>query len=437
MLFDLHRTPFPYSLLSAFTWLGICIFTTTFTSQLAWMRYLRLLLAVPTFAYCFAVAYPTTNLGQDNLAIVSTIGWFGLMKTFDVCVTGFWDSTSETPHWVKLKRGETTNKGRIARIVLPLPTTLKGRMAYTLDYIFATRGGSAYRDHVFDWADERICAYDSQDRVLPFVWQQLKTVAMGFIAFDILGNFITTEQWNQAEPFPLTRLPIARQIPLTLAIGFQVYMTTFIVPDMVAVLAVVIFQLHPSTWSPYWWAPERSYSLQDFWSRRWHSTISRVLYRIPIPIIKAIRPYVKQGTLRQLRALLMFAMSAAFHMGLPLALAPHFPERYLVFWNPSTMLCFGLQPLGLLFESAVIFPLTENLPGQWKVTLRRVYFWVWLVWTGRWFCDWYVTYGTVDHLVFGPASPTAAFLRFMKSVAGAKGVRLVQESLYSGVGVTS
>ena len=370
-------------------------------------------MAVPTCALWYTVAYPPTDIGVEWALMGYTVGANGFMKTIDVCVVGFRDSEDDIPRWVALKKGEKGKDGRVSKVRLPLPTTLRGRIIYALDYLLASRGGSFFLNRAFSWAMEPICSYDPPPGYRPFLKSRIRSILIQTLATDILFNVIATQPWNFTSPYPLTNgLPIGWQIFYTLAIGLQIYFSLFLMTDVLTVVVVPLFRLHPETWMPFWWEPYKSSSLEEFWSTRWHATFQRVFYRMSIPAVEALRPYVKKPVLRFSRAFFIFIFSAIYHMAIPLVRSPWDHEnRYLVFWEWSVIMCFLSQPFGLLLESMVVRPATEGLSGSWKTGMRRAYFWVWLVWTGRWFCDSYLLYGPFGDIPFGPFSPTLVLLR--------------------------
>lgn len=130
-----------------------------------------------------------------------------------------------------------------------------------------------------------------------------------------------------------------------------------------------------------------------------------------MPIVETLRPYLSKSQLRFARAATVFGVSAIYHMGVAVTRLPWDTKRYIVFWESSVIWCFMSQPFGLLIESTLIVPSTETLDDRLRTSLRRAFFWAWLIWTGRWFCDSYLAYGPFDDLVLGPFSPTSIIIR--------------------------
>lgn len=264
-MFDLHRTPFPISVIYGAASLFLCIFTTTFTHSIHVLRYARLALALPTCAFFYAVAYPPTNIGVEANLMSYTVGAYGMMKTLDICVTGFWDEPQDVPRWQLV--GNSDSKGR--PFILPLPQTLMKRLAYSLDYLFAVRGGSFYKGRVFSWAPEPMRTSKGPTTYEDFVKSRIKSIAIDTLAFDVLSNVIASNTWDVTRPQPLTStLPMGWQVFYTIVLGLQIYFSLFLVVDVVCIVLVPLLRLEPETWVPFWWDPYKSVTLQEFWLKR-------------------------------------------------------------------------------------------------------------------------------------------------------------------------
>jgi hypothetical protein len=154
--------------------------------------------------------------------------------------------------------------------------------------------------------------------------------------------------------------------------------------------------------------PFHATSLQDFWSNRWHGIFYRSFDRMTLPIISLIPKSSPRGVHRVARAIAVFSFSALFHIFLiqrmlvakPAAHAEDFEPASIKeslsppLLDPCTLKFFLSQPLGLLLERVLVVPVTSALPdGFLRVTLRRLWAWGWLLWSGRFWADAWVRGG--------------------------------------------
>lgn len=395
--------------------LSFNIFTLTFTSHHYTLRYLRLFLALPTCLFWFSAAYPNywpEDTVRGNMVTTCSLGLYGLMKTLDVCVVGFLEleGPKDVPRWMKLKR-EGREEG-ITKQMLPLPTSLKGRLAYTVDSLLSVKGASCFPDTVWDWALQDVVDYRPSPRYIPFILDHLKWITINFLIVDASLHIITTPQWNTSSPYPLTfstRSPIA-QVAWTFIVGAFPFFGMGLQSRLLSLILVPAFRLPTSAWPPMFKDPLSAYSLSDFWGRRWHGSWARVFGRLSLPFLCLLRPLITSTRMEQfVKAVVIFTISLILHLVLPFSL-PREENPHLTFINPGYVWFFLAQPFGLLLEALVVKPLTERLPGKQKVVARRVWLWSWLIWTGRWYADAALRIGQLDRNAI-QGSPFLACMR--------------------------
>jgi hypothetical protein len=68
----------------------------------------------------------------------------------------------------------------------------------------------------------------------------------------------------------------------------------------------------------------------------------------------------------------------------------------ITFLERETLLFFLLQPVGMLLEVTVVKPLSKgflNNKPEYVVIFTRIWTWVWLLWTGRYWSDVWIRHG--------------------------------------------
>lgn len=163
------------------------------------------------------------------------------------------------------------------------------------------------------------------------------------------------------------------------------------------ILAIVSVALgsDPDGWVPLYGTPLATTSVADFWTRQWHLTYRRTFGRLAhLPWLFTSK-YFSRSTARAVRLAVIFALSAGMHLALMIRMPTdeQHPHRVL---DKTTLACFLLQPIGIAFETLVITPLTQRLPPPIRNGLRRVWLWVFMVWTGSYWCDVWVRRGMCD-----------------------------------------
>ncbi|KAG8853066.1 hypothetical protein FRB96_008444 [Tulasnella sp. 330] len=399
LLLKVFQVPLQTSILLTSSLVGICIFTTTFPQHTASLRWIRFGLAFPTLLVASAVAYPPDVLSKPAIYVETLcLGAYLFARVVDVCIVGFWEEREALPRLLMLKE-KLDDKGEVnlESVVLPLPTTLQGRLAYTVDNLFSMRGASSFKDRSWDWAMKSIREYRPASR-MEFFRVEVKRFILTYLAMDILEYYLYNYPWNLQIPNPVTSLPAIQQVAFTLLLFCFVYLGTsfgFLSINLV----LVALGLPPSSCPPlYSDNPLPTQSLAEYWSLRWHSAFRRMFERGSLPVVWMLKRkdgtgYFGSRTTKFIRAFAIFTLSAIFHLAIGNSIPRTAENGHLSNIEPVQVKFFLAQPFGLLFEIIVLKPMTESLPVMWKAWVRRVWLWSWMIWTGRWFCDGWVVYG--------------------------------------------
>ncbi|KAG9027787.1 hypothetical protein FRB95_007394 [Tulasnella sp. JGI-2019a] len=389
---------------------GTCIFTTTISHHHPTLRWLRLILAAPACAAALCVAYPTVP-AETRPGIRSQFalcGFILLMRTLEVCVVGFWDEqTGETwPRWQVRKE----KSDGVEYVKLPLPTDLKGRLAYTLDNIISSRGSSIFAGCSWNWAEKRIRDYNPSRSA--YLRSMMKSVILWYLLGDVIEHFLYSRNFDSSIPHPITSRPLPQQIIAALALPAYSYAGTELLSTSPSALILVgIFGLPPSACPPIFAGhPFQSASIAEFWSLRWHTWFRRSFDRLSLPVIWILRrietarghPFSTR-TISFIRTFTIFSISALIHVGVTYTI-PSSPNRALHPFKSGQVTFFLVQPFGLWFEATVVKSVTDGMPERWRMLVRRSFAWAWMVWTGRWIADWYALLGLFEERTL-PFSP--------------------------------
>ncbi|KAJ1299792.1 hypothetical protein OPQ81_012008 [Rhizoctonia solani] len=140
--------------------------------------------------------------------------------------------------------------------------------------------------------------------------------------------------------------------------------------------------------------PFSATSLEDFWTRRWHSLFRRTFDRLSLGILGGIERTTGPLPVRFrkfLRVTTIFGLSAFLHLLLMYRLPTSETHYHPAFFDPSILAFFLSQPLALLFERIVIHPLSRG--NMW---VTRICAWSWLLYSGRWWADVWIRRGMWD-----------------------------------------
>ncbi|KIO20792.1 hypothetical protein M407DRAFT_81166 [Tulasnella calospora MUT 4182] len=219
---------------------------------------------------------------------------------------------------------------------------------------------------------------------------------------DVFDVFVKSIDWAHlayTTPTPVTSLPLHLQIfpSFTVLITTMLYLS---IPDTFMTTILVLFGASsPSSCPPMFDSPLESASLRDFWSIRWHHIFRRTFGRMAKPLLLLLPSSTSPQTRRVVRQAITFFLTTTLHLLLfttlpPLPASSTNPNPQLsVFLDWNTIKFFLTQPLGLILESVLIFPLTEALSPRPKTTFRRAFAWSWLLFTGRYWSDSWVGKG--------------------------------------------
>ncbi|KAG8842609.1 hypothetical protein FRB96_005248 [Tulasnella sp. 330] len=320
-----------------------------------------------------------------------------------------------------------TKGDRVEYVTLPLPTTFKGRMAYTVDNLCSWRGSSVFEGCSWDWAQKRIREYSPPSRSA-YLRSMAKWVIAWYLFGDAIEQFLHGRHFNLTIRHPVTSLPFLQQVLIALAsANFSYTMNEISNAGPTSMALVGIFRLPPSSCPPvYTGHPFQSRSIAEFWSFRWQTFFRRSFLRLSLPAIWILnhigtmrgRPF-NPLTVSFIRNFVIFSISATIHVGVTYAMEPA-PGQTLRILEPGQLSFFLAQPFGLLIEAVVINPITEGMPERWKGPVRRVFAWTFMIWTGRWLADWYALTGLFEEwsLPFSPIMMIVSGLERMRVTAG-------------------
>ncbi|KAG8914977.1 hypothetical protein FRC01_003845 [Tulasnella sp. 417] len=387
--------------------LGFCVYTTVLPNYKTWAP-LRVGLAIPAIYlfidYGWSSAYPrgsrAVHLGMGTTA------FYGIMKVIEVCWVRELDN--ERPRWV-LKPGaqapqESRNGNGDAKpkvpTALPLPEDTLGRITYAFDFVCSVRGASWFGDRVWDFAPAYIYHYSRSDR-LYFVLFNIAFLVLQYLAGDFFDVYVKSLHWDRTNGTPVTSLPVPLQIATVLMVGLHTILGLTIPATSFAIIAVSLGS-SPSSWVPILPnIPFAAPTIQEFWSTYWHHIFRRVWRRIATGAVWFVPAPLKTNptTVRVLRHTVVFFLSSALHAailaGIPSKLAYPMPRSFLSV-DAGTFKFFFTQPLGLVLEALLIFPLTEGFEPYTRSELRRTFGWIWFLFTGRYWCDAWIGHGLFE-----------------------------------------
>jgi hypothetical protein len=367
------------------------LFTLTYTRN-PFLTALRVGLAVPTAYYFWEHGYGPIKMPHAGIEVgVALDAVYGIVRVFESCVVGLWDDYP--PVWVRVSDGQR----------LPLPTTIGGRFAYALDLLTSVRGTSWFNGVVWDWASKGVVyTRPTETSRFRFVMKGLRTLVLLHFFVDCVDTILEMAASNASLSHPITdaSLPLYRQCLYAFAVCSMTACAITLSNTYISTI-MVAFGSHPSSWPPMFNSPFHATSLQDFWTHRWHALFKRIFERCASCFLVLVPSFAPKQFRRAIRAIVIFALSCLLH--LVLLMRPEVTESrpHPSFFDRSALRFFLSQPLGLLFESLVIFPATSRLPETMKLTIRRVWTWGWMLWCGRWFADVWVRRGFFDERLVG------------------------------------
>ncbi|KAG8909575.1 hypothetical protein FRC00_009855 [Tulasnella sp. 408] len=389
-----------------------CIYSTTITTHPRLLAIFRMALSIPgTWAFirfAWSSGYVRDHSRGTYLGM-ATMSLYGIMRLMEVCWIRELDD--ERPRWV-LKpdaarsmekkvdgdaKGDVTGKQEPGRVVLPIPTDVRGRLEYTFDYMTTIRGCSWFPDRVWDFAPPYASTYSPPNRSkLAFLRHQLVSLAIQAFLMDVFDVFVKSIDWAQlahTTPTPVTSLPLHLQIASSLAVLIITMLYLTLPYTVMTTIFVVSGAASLSSCPPMFDSPLESASLRDFWSFRWHHIFRRTFGRMGKPFLQLLPSSASPRTQRTARLAVTFFLSTTLHLLLLTTLPPLPPSsanpnpQPFPFLDWNTIKFFLTQPLGLVVESALVFPLTEGMNPRIKASLRRAFAWSWMIFTGRYWSD--------------------------------------------------
>lgn len=154
--------------------------------------------------------------------MVALLGLIFFLRSLEVCVVGFWAAgDGGWPRWQIRKE-----KGNGAEYVkLPLPSTVRGRLAYTFDNLVSWRGLSMFEGCSWDWAQKRVRDYDPISRSA-YLRSMAKWVIFWYFLGDAVEHFLYTRHFNLETHHPVTSLPFLQQVLTAIALPIYSYAGT-------------------------------------------------------------------------------------------------------------------------------------------------------------------------------------------------------------------
>src|ERR1700722_5063452 len=363
-----------------FTILIASIFSTTWGND----RYILLRLALAPIAIYFFWdfgygLYPTPTRGVEVGR--ATVTAYGMMRIIETTFVGLLDK--KLPYWIKDGKE------------VPLPSTLMDRLAYSVDLATSLRGNSWFRGTSWDWAPKALVEYSptwSMSRTR-FVVGGIASLVQQFLALDVIDTIIKSRTWDTTNAYPITSLPIHEQLMFATCVCVQTFLAiTF--PYTFFSCTFVLLGSHPRSWPPMFDKPFTASSLGEFWARRWHAIFRRVFERLSSAILRILSVVQHTNspldrTRRTIRAIVVFSLSACVHILVMHRVdSTRGEEDSQAFLDPSTVMFFLSQPLGLVVEGVVIIPLCDAfLPKGWKGFVTRAWAWAFLLFSGRFWAD--------------------------------------------------
>ncbi|KAL5638152.1 hypothetical protein ACGC1H_005007 [Rhizoctonia solani] len=361
-------------------------YTLTMTSQPRTLATVRLwlgLAAASIFYYCTFHPYGAPTRGTDTA--IATVGLYGIMRAIDVCLVDLFVGTNAPPRWVV--------KGK----VLPLPTSFRERLAYALDYLTTLQGTSMFKNTTWDWMSpslsRRLTPPDTSRGT--FIRKSLVFLFKNYLVYDTLDAFNKHRIWDCSQLHPITNGGLS--VPEQLLAAFSVCVTTAL---SISISAIIVSTISVAcgapveAWPPMFDRPFSAISLEDFWTRRWHSLFRRTFDRLSlgiIGIVERITGPLPPHFRKFLRVATIFGLSAFLHLLLMHRLPTSETHQHPAFFDRSILAFFMSQPLALLFERAVVKPLSGE-----NVWVTRAYAWAWLLYSGRWWADVWIRRGMWD-----------------------------------------
>ena len=338
-----------------------------------------------------------------------------MARIVDTCVLSLLDD--RPPHYLDRSSGSA----------IKLPTTILGRLGYSLDLLFSHRGTSYYPGRHWNWASAKVAAYRAPRSISTrrFI---LNTIAFTF--FTYLGlDCITSYIYVAISPILKARsydnyAPITSLLPLwqqliCVSEFFLHTIAAYVAFDTILLVVCVGSGLSSDmdNWPPPFEDPLSSGSLPHFWSQAWHSIYRQFFLRFSFPFVYFLFPSSRRTIIRQTKdgrtgsrltpaaayvtMILCFLASGIYHfcilfrvrLATPPGADPQPYPSLLQFWkyDLSAANFFFAQPIGITIDMILLRPI---FGASSKV--RRIFAWAWVLYTVRWWVDAWAVAGMLD-----------------------------------------
>lgn len=386
-------------------------FTLTY-KDVVWAKLARVAVAPFIISALFHVGWDATRTKYSNPLVPAQINaFFMIIRVIDICIVSLYDAFP--PRWVSHRSG---NK-------LPLPTSLAGRLLYTFDLLVAVRGTSFIPDRHWDFATSHIAKYRSPySSRWSFIWSAILRATGFYLALDVSDTLVKRYvTFNPASPNPIFELPFAVQC----FCGFHMALVALCSVSIVHITIAIVFIGTGLTsdldlWPPFFNRPFLSPSLSYFWSHGWHLMLRRDFLRVSTLLMGPLNrktsidksnaynpPSYRFGTV-----IISFMVSALIHTIIKLNIChgydnPEYLTSLTVFQRYPEFFFFAVQPVGIAIDRLIVrFGDSEVV----RVS-RRLWVWVFLLWTSRWIADGYSrTAFWYTREAFPPVSPIRGVL---------------------------
>lgn len=444
MLHPLIPTDAYTSLLRGLLLLYACLLNLTYP-RYAFIRFFIAPAAVWYFGR-FALLIATDGPSRSIVAGMTTVGCYGVMRILEHTLIHLWEDVA--PRWTRRFEGSTVSPVHV------FPVTLWQRLFYSFDLLTSQRGLSWDAGLIWEWCPRRLRGWKAKNR-RQFGFRSLGTIFTSALVMDVCEATIKSPYWHRGpDRQKLTDLPLLQQLVYTFCVGVGTAMSITFYYEIIAT-ACVVCGSNPEAWPPIVDSPFSATSLQDFWSRRWHLMFRRVFERLSLPFIRLIEWLIgkKDGPyITTIRVFGFFMISTFLHLVIMYeVMVWDFyngkGKNAPFFWDLDVVLFFMAQPFGLLIETFVVqravfkvFPNETAYTGLsslseyeiistqegseslsidhkqshiqdpatvhsmaippnvlWKrEALTRVYVWFFLLWTGRWWTEKWMSVGLLD-----------------------------------------
>ena len=250
------------------------------------------------------------------------------------------------------------------------------------------------------------------------------------LSLDVVDTYTKRFKLNTMSNRPITGFfPWYTQLAFSFHLCAFVYSNTNLLHGYVAILCVGTGLTRDlDVWQPMFDQPYLAPNLTQFWGRNWHIMYRRTFHRLSAPFIltrphpKAVNREAKiesdspetspkgKRTIweRSMVIVLAFVLSAFLH-GLCYARVPADADHpHTSFIETRLMVFFLAQPIGITLDMLLGKVIGNSWAGR---AVRRVFAWVWLLWTVRWWADDYAKKGLWDHKEMSlVVSPTRGIL---------------------------